>query len=179
MTHMMVSIVAGIIVAFPYLIWEIWSFIRPALYQNEKKYSSGAVWVCSILFLIGVGFAYFLIVPLTVNFLGTYQVSASVANQVSLTSYISTVVSVTLGIGIVFELPVFVYFLTKVGILSPDFMKKNRKYMIVILLVVSAIITPPDVFSQILVVIPLMGLYELSISISKRVYDKRRIEMED
>ncbi len=177
MTHMMVSIVAGIIVAFPYIIWEVWSFIRPALYPTERKYSAGAVIVSSALFILGVLFAYFLIVPLTVNFLGTYQVSAAVPNQVSLTSYISTVVSVTLGVGVVFELPIFVYFFTKVGLLTPDFMRKNRKYMIVILLIISAIITPPDVFSQILVVIPLWGLYELSISISKRVYKKRRIEM--
>ncbi|MCF8227491.1 MAG: twin-arginine translocase subunit TatC [Bacteroidales bacterium] len=177
MTHMMVSIVAGIIVAFPYIIWEVWSFVRPALYPTERKYSTGAVLVSSVLFVLGVLFAYFLIVPLTVNFLGTYQVSAAVPNQVALTSYISTVVSVTLGVGVVFELPIFVYFLTKVGLLTPDFMRKNRKYMIVVLLILSAIITPPDVFSQILVVIPLWGLYELSISISRRVYKKRRIEM--
>lgn len=177
MIHMWVSIVAGIIVAFPYIIWEIWSFIRPALYTKEKKHSSGAVLVSSLLFVLGVLFAYFLIVPLTINFLGTYQVSDFVQNQVSLNSYISTVVSVTFGVGIVFELPIFVYFLSKVGILTPQFMKKNRKYMIVILLILSAIITPPDVFSQILVVIPLLALYELSISISNRVYKKQRIEM--
>ena len=177
MVHMWTSIVAGIIVAFPYIIWEIWSFIRPALYPNERRHSTGAVLVSSTLFILGVLFAYFLIAPLTINFLGTYQVSDFVQNQVSLTSYISTVVSVTLGVGIVFELPIFVYFFTKVGLLTPDFMRKNRKYMIVVLLIISAIITPPDVFSQILVVIPLMGLYELSISISKRVYKKRRIEM--
>lgn len=177
MVHMWTSIVAGIIVAFPYIIWEIWSFIRPALYPKERKHSTGAVLISSALFITGVLFAYFLIAPLTINFLGTYQVSDFVQNQVSLTSYISTVVSVTLGVGIVFELPIFVYFLTKVGMLTPDFMRKNRKYMIVILLIISAIITPPDVFSQVLVVIPLMGLYELSISISKRVYRKRRIEM--
>lgn len=177
LVHMYVSIVAGIIVAFPYIIWEVWTFIRPALYSNERKYTTGAVVVCSLLFIAGILFAYFLIVPLTINFLGTYQVSEFVQNKVSLNSYISTVVSVTFGVGLVFELPVFVYFLTKVGILTPQFMKKNRKYMIVILLIISAIITPPDVFSQIMVVIPLLGLYELSILISKRVYRKRRIEM--
>ncbi len=177
LVHMYVSIVAGIVVAFPYIIWEIWTFIKPALYRNERKYTTGAVVICSLLFIAGILFAYFLIVPLTINFLGTYQVSDFVKNQVSLNSYISTVVSVTFGVGLVFELPVFVYFLTKVGILTPQFMKKNRKYMIVILLIISAIITPPDVFSQIMVVIPLMALYELSIAISKRVYRKRRLEM--
>jgi sec-independent protein translocase protein TatC len=177
LTHMYVSIIAGVILAFPYIIWEIWRFVRPALYAKEKKYSRGAVFVSSLLFLIGVFFSYFLIVPLTLHFLGTYQVSGNVQNTISLSSYISTVVSVTFAVGIVFELPILVYFLTKVGILTPDFMKKNRKYMIVILLLLSAIITPPDVFSQIMVVIPLMALYELSISISKRVYAKRTMEL--
>ncbi len=179
MTHMYISFVAGIIVAFPYIIYEIWSFINPALHSKERKYSGGAVISSSVLFILGVLFSYFLIVPLTVNFLGTYQVSDFVQNNVSLSSYISTVVSVTFAVGLVFELPIFVYFLTKVGIITPAFMKKNRKYMLVILLSISAIITPPDVFSQILVVIPLFGLYEISIGISKRVFKKREIEMEN
>lgn len=177
LTHMYVSIIAGVILAFPYIIWEIWRFVRPALYAQEKKYSRGAVFVSSLLFLVGVFFSYFLIVPLTLHFLGTYQVSGNVENTISLSSYISTVVSVTFAVGIVFELPILVYFLTKIGLLTPDFMKKNRKYMIVILLLLSAIITPPDVFSQIMVVIPLMTLYELSISISKRVFRKRTMEL--
>jgi len=179
MTHMYISIVAGIIAAFPYIIYEIWSFINPALHMKEKKYSGGAVVSSSLLFILGVLFSYFLIVPLTVNFLGTYQVSDFVENSISLSSYISTVVSVTFAVGLVFELPIFVYFLTKVGIITPTFMKKNRKYMLVILLTISAIITPPDVFSQILVVIPLFGLYELSIGISNRVYKKRVVEMDN
>lgn len=179
LTHMYISIMAGIIVAFPYILHEIWQFIQPALKSNERKYSGGAVLVCSILFLTGVLFSYFLIVPLTINFLGTYQVSEAVANNVSLSSYISTVVSVSLSVGIVFELPVFVFFLAKAGILSPGFLKKNRKYTLVILLVLSAIITPPDIFSQIMVVIPLLGLYELSIVIARRVYQKSEKESAD
>lgn len=177
MIHMYISLIAAIIVGFPYIIYEIWSFIRPALHTNEKKYSGGAVLVSSLLFVIGILFSYFLIVPLTINFLGTYQVSDFVNNQISLSSYISTVVSVTISVGFVFELPIFVYFLTKVGLITPQFMKRNRKYMLVILLTLSAIITPPDVFSQVLVCIPLFGLYELSIKISNRVYKKREIEM--
>lgn len=169
LTHMYISIMAGVILAFPYILHEIWSFIQPALKPTEKKHSGGVVLVCSLLFLTGVLFSYSLIVPLTINFLGTYQVSEAVANNVSLSSYISTVVSVSLSVGIVFELPVFVFFLTKVGILTPEFLKKNRKYTIVILLVLAAIITPPDVFSQVMVVIPLLLLYELSIVIAKRV----------
>ncbi|MCK5338005.1 MAG: twin-arginine translocase subunit TatC, partial [Bacteroidales bacterium] len=177
LTHMYISVMAGVILGFPYILHEIWSFIKPALKQSEKKYSGGAVFVCSVLFLTGVLFSYFLIVPLTINFLGTYQVSEAVANNVSLGSYISTVVSVSLSVGIVFELPVFVFFFTKLGILTPAYLKKNRKYTLVILLIISAIITPPDIFSQVMVVIPLWGLYELSIWISSRVYKKRQSEL--
>jgi sec-independent protein translocase protein TatC len=177
LTHMYISIVAGFILAFPYVLWEIWSFVKPAMKETEKKYSSGGVFISSLLFLTGILFSYFLIVPLTVNFLGTYHVSESVFNQISLSSYISTVVSVTFAVGIVFELPILVYFLTKIGILTPDFMKRNRKYMYVIMLILSAIITPPDMFSQILVVFPLIALYEFSIGVSGRIYKKNLEEL--
>ncbi len=177
LTHMYISIIAGIILTIPYIIWEIWSFIKPALYKNERKYTNYAVISSSLLFIIGILFSYFLIVPLTVNFLGTYHVSEFVQNQVSLKSYVNTVVSVTFAVGIVFELPIFMYFFTKVGLVTPSFLKKNRKYMLVICLILSAIITPPDVFSQVLVCIPLFALYEISILISKRVYRKRQEEL--
>ena len=172
-THLYVSIIAAIILSFPYLIWEIWRFIRPALLPNEKKHSRGAVIVSSLLFALGILFSYFVIVPLTINFFGTYQVSKDVENTITLSSYISTVVSVTIACGLVFELPIFVYFLTKVGLISPKFLKKNRKYTLVILLTISAIITPPDVFSQILVTLPLMVLYEFSILVAARIQRKK------
>ena len=172
MTHLYISTVAGFILAVPYILYEMWRFIRPALYEKEQKYSKGAVIISSLLFLLGVLFAYFLIVPLTVNFLGNYQVSSQVTNQVSLNSYINTVVNVTFGVGIAFELPILVYFLTKIGLITPEFLIKNRKYMFVVLLILAAIITPPDMFSQILVVIPLMILYEASIKVSKKAYKK-------
>lgn len=172
LTHMYISIVAGFILAFPYVLWEIWRFVKPALHEKERRYSSGGVFISSFLFILGILFSYFLIVPLTVNFLGTYHVSESVFNQISLSSYISTVVSVTFSVGLVFELPILVYFLTKIGVLTPSFMKKNRRYMYVIMLIVSAIITPPDVFSQILVVLPLIVLYEFSIGVSNNIYKK-------
>ena len=167
--HIYVSMAAGLVLASPFVVYQFWRFIAPAFKPEERKYSRRAVFVISLLFITGVLFSYFLIVPLTVNFLGTYQVSGFVANHISLNSYISTVISVTLGVGIVFELPVVIYFLARIGIVSPDFLRKNRKYMLIILLVLSAIITPPDVFSQILVCIPLLGLYELSIYIAGRV----------
>jgi sec-independent protein translocase protein TatC len=172
LTHMYISIVAGFIVAFPYILWEFWRFIKPAMHENEQKYSRGGVFISSLLFIMGVLFSYFIIVPLTVNFLGTYQVSDTVENKIQLSSYISTVVSVTFAVGLVFELPILVYFLTKIGILTPNILKKNRRYMFVALLILSAIITPPDMFSQVLVVIPLIILYEISIGVSKRIYKK-------
>ena len=177
MMHMYISIVAGLVVAAPYILWEFWRFVKPALHTKERRYSQGAVFASSGLFITGVLFSYFIIVPLTINFFGTYQISESVVNQINLNSYISTIVSVTLATGLVFELPILVYFLTKIGILTPAFMKKTRKYMLVIVLTIAAIITPPDVFSQILVSVPLLGLYEVSIWISKRVYDKKQAEL--
>ena len=172
LTHMYISIVVGFIMSFPYILWEIWRFVKPAMLEKERHYSQGGVFVSTLLFLMGILFSYFLIVPLTVNFLGNYHVSETVVNQISLGSYISTVVSVTFAVGLVFELPILVYFLTKIGVITPDFLKKNRRYMYVILLILSAIITPPDMFSQVLVVFPMIGLYEFSIVVSKRVYKK-------
>jgi sec-independent protein translocase protein TatC len=177
MVHLYVSMMAAMVVAFPYILWEIWSFVRPALLPKEKKYSRGVVFYSTLLFIIGMLFSYYLIVPLTINFFSAYQVSESVNNTITLNSYIGTVVSLSLATGLVFELPIIVFFLTKVGILSPAFMKKSRKYVLVILLTIAAIITPPDIFSQILVTIPLMGLYELSILVSARVYNKQAAKL--
>ena len=169
MTHMYISVAAGLVLAIPYVLWEIWRFVRPALRARERKYSGGAVLVMSLLFLIGILFSYFLIVPLTLNFLGSYTVSDMIQNQISLKSYLSTVVSLTFATGLVFELPVFVYFFSRIGLLTPAFMRKSRKYAVVIILIIAAIITPPDIFSQTMVAIPLYGLYEISIFISARV----------
>ncbi len=173
LTHFYISIFAGIIISVPYIIWEIWRFIKPALYDNEQQHTRGAVFWSSFLFLSGVLFSYYLIVPLAILFLGSYNVSDSVENQIALSSYISTVVTLSFAVGLVFELPIFVYFFTKVGLITPDFLRKNRRGMIVIVLILAAIITPADVFSQVLVAIPLVGLYEISILVSERIYKKR------
>jgi sec-independent protein translocase protein TatC len=173
MTHMYISFMAGVILASPYVIYQFWKFVEPALYENEKKNTGTTVIACSVLFLTGVVFSYFLIVPLALNFFGSYQVSEEVANQISLNSYISMVVTVTISIGVVFELPIVVFYLTKAGLVSIEFLKKNRKYMLVIVVILSAIITPPDVFSQIMVTIPLMILYEFSIFTAKRALKKQ------
>lgn len=167
MTHIQISMVAGLVLATPYVVWEFWRFIKPALKPKERRYASLAVFIISFLFFLGVLFGYYVMVPMTVNFFGTYYVSASIENNISLASFISTVVSATMSCGAVFELPVFVFFLAKVGILTPGFMKRTRKYSIVIILILGAIITPPDVFSQILVSIPLYILFEFSIWVAK------------
>ncbi|MCF8298442.1 MAG: twin-arginine translocase subunit TatC [Saprospiraceae bacterium] len=172
-SHLLVTVIAGLILSFPYLLLEIWWFIKPALYSTEKKGVGSFVVVTSILFLIGVLFGYYVIDPLTINFLSNYVISDDVINQIKLGSYISTVVMISLSTGLVFELPVLIYFLSRFGIVTPGFLKKYRKHAILVFFILSAIITPPDVFSQILVAIPLILLYEVSIIISKRV-DKRR-----
>lgn len=179
MTDMTVSMFAGLILASPIIIFQLWQFIMPALYVKERRYARRAVFVMSFLFIVGVLFSYYLMVPWTLNFLGTYQVSTMVVNQISLSSYISTVTSTILGVGIVFELPVVVYVLAKIGIITPALLKNNRKYAFVIILIVAAIITPPDVFSQMIVTIPLYALYEISVIVAIRVAPAPDPDLED
>ncbi len=175
-THVVVSLIVGIIISIPYIVWEIWRFIRPGLRPREQANSRGAVLVISGLFLTGILFAYFLIVPLSINFLGSYQVSGLVENQIALRSFITTVTTITFAAGILFELPVFVFFLSKVGILTPAIMRKQRKIAFVLIIALAALITPPDIFSQIMVGLPLFLLYEISIRISQRIHDKEALE---
>lgn len=174
-THLWVSIVAGIIVAFPYVVYEFWRFISPGLHETERKSSRGIIFTSSFLFLSGVAFGYFVISPFSVQFLATYTVSSDVVNRIDLSSFISTITSVTLASGLVFELPVIVYFLSRAGLLTPELMKTYRKHALVIILVLSAIITPPDLTSQVLVTLPVLLLYEVSIKVSARV-EKRRLK---
>lgn len=171
--HMMVAFVAGIILAFPYLLWEIWRFVKPALHEKEIKKTRGFVFFASILFLLGVAFGYFILSPVSVNFLGSYRVSDQVASEINLGSYISFVTTLTFGTGLMFELPVLIYFLAKMGLVSSELLKKYRRYALVIILILAAIVTPPDVTSQILISIPIFALYELGIVIAKNVEKKR------
>ena len=171
--HLNLAIMGGIIIAIPYILWEFWRFVRPALYENERKHVTGAVIYSSILFLLGICFGYFLIVPLTTHFFGSYQVSQEVLNQINLASYISSVSTIVLGSGIVFELPIVMFFLSKVGLAGSSFFKTYRKHAFIILLCLAAIITPPDAFSMLLVTGPLALLYELGI-VMARVVEKRR-----
>jgi sec-independent protein translocase protein TatC len=174
-THILVSAIAGFILAFPYLLIEIWRFISPGLKKTEKRSAIALVFWGSVLFMFGVLFGYFVIAPLSVQFLGNYTVSSSVSNSISLNSYISTLTSIVIACALVFQLPIIVYFLSKVGLITPQLMKVYRRHSIVIVLILSAIITPPDITSQILVAIPLVFLYEVSIIISRVVNRKNTI----
>ena len=158
-----------VVVAFPYVVYQFWSFIKPALYENERKHASGAVAIMSGLFVMGILFGYYLIVPFSIDFLATYSISKEISNQINILSYISSVTSIVIAGGVSFELPVIVYFLSKVGLLTPKFLRKYRRHSYVVLLIIAAIITPPDVLSQMLVAIPLVILYEISIFISGNV----------
>lgn len=167
--HLIVSFVIGLMFAFPFLISQIWRFVKPALNIGDIKNIHLVLFSVSVLFTIGILFGYFLIVPLTINFLSTYQVSEAVLNQISFSSYLSIITGITFATGLVFELPILIYFLAKIGLVTPGLLRKYRKHAIVIFFILSGIITPPDVFSQVLVTIPLYLLYELSIRITKRV----------
>jgi sec-independent protein translocase protein TatC len=175
--HMWAAFVAGIVVGFPYLVWEAWRFIKPALTATEIGYSKGILFFVSILFSIGVLFGYYLIAPLSINFLGTYQVSSEVKNMIDMDSYISTITVITFASGLLFELPIVVYFLSSLGIISPAFMKRYRKHAVVVILILAAVITPsPDITSQLLVALPVYILYELSIFVSAYVVNKKERE---
>jgi sec-independent protein translocase protein TatC len=178
--HIMASFAIGLIVAFPYVVWEIWRFIRPGLYNRERKYSRGAVSSISLLFLGGISFGYFVLAPLMVYFLATYSISDLIVNEFDITSYVSTVVTVVFGSGLLFQLPVVIFFLTKMGIVSPAFLRQYRKHSIIGIMVIAAIVTPPDPISQTLIAVPLYLLFEISISIAARVEkSKLREEAEE
>ena len=176
-THLSIALVGGIILSIPYIFWEFWRFIKPALYEKERKHATGAVFFSTLLFMLGILFGYYLVVPLTTHFFGSYQVSAEVANQINLTSYISSVTTVILGSGIIFELTIIIYFLSKVGLISAGFLINYRKHAYILLLLLAAIITPPDIFSMLLVSGPLIALYELGVILSKRI-EKKRVDEE-
>ncbi|WP_372920626.1 twin-arginine translocase subunit TatC [Salegentibacter sp.] len=172
--HIWTSITAGFIIAFPYVIYEFWKFVAPAMHNTERRHAKGFIFISSILFFTGVLFGYYVVTPLSINFLGKYQVSETVFNDFDLSSYIGLVRASVLASGLIFELPIVIYFLTKVGIVTPGFLIKYRKYALVLVLILSAIITPPDIVSQIIVAIPVLVLYEVSIIISKVIHKQEQ-----
>ena len=172
--HVWTSITAGFIIAFPYILHEMWKFISPGLKVKERSSAKGFILTASLLFFIGVLFGYYVVTPLSINFLGTYQVSGEVHNDFDLSSYISLVRASIIASGLIFELPILIYILTKIGVVSPEILKKYRKISLVIVLILSAIITPPDIASQVIVSVPIIVLYEISIYISKAVIRKQK-----
>ena len=166
--HLKISMVAAFCVGFPYLLWELWRFARPALTERELRGCRRFVFYVSAGFFAGLLFGYFIIAPLTIGFLSQYNVSEQVTNMIDVGSYLSTVLNVSIACAVVFQLPLLVYFLTRMGLVSPDFLRRYRRHALVVLAILSAVITPPDVFSMILVLMPLFGLYEYSIRISER-----------
>ena len=177
--HLWTSILAGFILAFPYIIFEFWKFVSPGLHDSERKNARGFISIASLLFFVGVFFGYYIVTPLSINFLGNYTVSSEVFNDFDLSSYIGLLRASVLASGLIFELPIIIYFLTKVGIVTPKFLSKNRKFALIIVLSLSAIITPPDIVSQIIVSIPLLILYEVSIFISRLTFRNLEKQMQD
>ena len=174
--HIWTSIAFGFIMAFPYIIWEVWKFIKPALYDNEKKHARSFIVITSFLFFLGILFGYYVITPLSINFLGSYRVADEVRNNFDLSSYTGLLKASCLSAGFIFELPIIIYFLTKMGLVTPEFLREYRKYALVLVLILAAVITPPDIISQVIVAIPMVILYEVSIKISKFIIRKQEME---
>ncbi|WP_439129427.1 twin-arginine translocase subunit TatC [Polaribacter sp.] len=168
------SLILGIVLSFPYLLWEIWRFISPGLTEKEIKNSSGFIFIASFLFFIGIAFSFYVIAPISIHFLYNYQITDLIQNNFTMDSHIGLVTNMLLGVSILFELPVLVYFLTKIGLVTPQFLKKYRKHALVVVLILAAIITPPDIASQVIVAIPILILYEVSIKVSKMVIKKQQ-----
>jgi sec-independent protein translocase protein TatC len=174
------SLMIGLVMGIPYLLYELWRFIKPALHEKERKAASGFVFYASILFMSGVLFGYFIITPISLNFLAGFTVSDAIQNLFSVDSYMSSVSTLTLATGLVFELPILVYILANLGILTPKFMRETRRYAIVIILIVAAVVTPtPDMLTMTVVAIPLYLLYELSISVASLVEKRRKARNEE
>ncbi|KAA9333502.1 twin-arginine translocase subunit TatC [Hymenobacter busanensis] len=167
--HISTSFIVGLVLGFPYLFWELWRFIKPGLYPHERANSQGAVFFVSVLFIIGLLFGYYIAAPLSINFLASYTVDPTIENQIDLQSYLSTLTTMSLSCAFVFELPMIVFFLAKAGLITPEVMRLYRKHAIVVILIVAAVITPPDVSAQVIVTIPILLLYELSINIARVV----------
>ncbi len=168
------SFILGAILSFPYIIWEMMKFVMPGLTNKERKKSKGFIVTATLLMFLGLLFSYYVIAPMSVYFFYNYQITDVIVNNFQFDSYIGLITNTLLGVSIVFELPLVVYFLTKLGLITPEFLKKYRKHSLVLVLIVSAIITPPDVASQIIVAIPILILYEISIWVSKAIVKKQK-----
>lgn len=168
MTHISVSCILAVLLASPYILFELFNFISPALYESEKKYSYIVAGIIYFLFILGLAMSYFILFPISFQFLATYQVDEKIVSTITLDSYISTFTTLTFLMGIVFQLPVFAFILGKMGFIDARLLRKYRAYAFVLIMIIAAIITPPDIFTLILVTIPIYGLYELSIIVLKK-----------
>lgn len=166
---LMMSFMGGIVLGFPFIFYQIWGFLKPGLKFQEKNLARGIVFYVSVLFFIGILFGYYVVAPLSIQFFGSYQISSEIRNDFTISSYMSMIISTVFYTGLFFLLPVVTYLLTKIGLLGPEFLIKYRKHAIVTILILSAVITPPDIISQVIVSIPIFFLYEIGIIISKRV----------
>jgi len=166
----MISMVGGLVLSFPYIIWEVWRFIKPGLHSHEKKGMRWTVFMMSMLFFIGVAFAYFIILPFSIRFLASFELMPGIANQWRIGYALGFFAQLILAGGLLFEMPILAYFLAKIGVISPAFLVSYRRHAIVVLLLISAIITPPDVTSQVLIFLPLLILYQISIRVVKVVH---------
>jgi len=175
MFHIVTALVFGFIVAFPYFLWEFWRFIRPALKEKERKNTTGFVIITSFLFLVGIAFGYYVLTPLSINFLANYEVSEQIKNQFTIQSYISFITTLTLASGLIFELPLIIYILARIGLVTADFLRKYRKHAVIVILILSSIITPPDIMSQVLLSIPIYFLFEIGIFIAHRIEKKNAL----
>ena len=175
-TDLWTALTVGFILAFPFILWEFWKFISPALYEKERKYAVSFIIFTSLLFFMGVLFGYYIIMPLSLNFLGNYNISDVVKNDIDLNSYLSVIKTTAISCGLVFELPIIIFFLSKIGLVTATTLRTYRRYAYVAMLIISAIVTPPDIVSQAIVTIPLVILYEISILISARMNRKAKTE---
>ncbi len=166
---LMMSVMGGIVISFPFIFYQLWSFVKPGLRQSEKKVVSGITFYVSLLFFLGIAFGYFIVAPLCIQFFGTYQISGQIENIFTVNSYMSTILSTVFYSGLLFLLPVVAYIFTRLGIITPAFLRKYRKHAIIGVLILAAIITPPDLISQVIVAIPITLLYEAGILVSARV----------
>ncbi|NLR78676.1 twin-arginine translocase subunit TatC [Chitinophaga eiseniae] len=173
MLQFRMAFIIGFVCAFPYIFWEFWRFVKPALKERELRGARGVIFWVSFQFFLGLAFAYFLMLPFTINFLASYTVTTKAVNQFFIDDYMDLMTQIVLGMGLLFELPVLVFFLTKIGILTPDFLRAYRRHAIVVILILAAIITPPDLVDQLIVFTPLYCLYEISIFISKKAMRDR------
>ncbi|MEJ6638635.1 MAG: twin-arginine translocase subunit TatC [Crocinitomicaceae bacterium] len=166
---LMMSFMGGIVLGFPFIFYQIWAFLKPGLKFKEKNIARGIVFYVSLLFFLGILFGYYVVAPLSIQFFGSYQISSEIRNDFTISSYMTMIISTVFYTGLFFLLPVVTYLLTKIGLLGPEFLVKYRKHAIVMILILSAIITPPDIISQVIVSIPIFFLYEIGIMISRRV----------